>query len=106
MWCFNLRIIPGGGDNVQRNNWRDPEILLEPDLEIAVIPKDPEEIAVRKGIHERIQVEIHHEDKEAEAAAEETLEVPLEWIEVPDMMMEDQDVLPAIEAAVKRKIFR
>ena len=30
-------------------------VQLEPDLEILVIPEDPEEIAVRGGIHERIQ---------------------------------------------------
>ena len=59
---------------------------------------------VRKGIHERIQAEIHHEDKEAETLVEQMLEVPLEWNEVPDLMMEDEDVQPATEAAVKRKI--
>ena len=32
------------------------------------------------------------------------LEVPLEWNEVPDLMMEDKDVWPATEAAVKRKM--
>ena len=32
------------------------------------------------------------------------LEVPLERNEVPDLMMEDEDVRPATEAAVKRKI--
>ena len=52
---------------------------LEPDLEIPVISEDPEEIAVRVGIHERIQTEIHHEDKAAEAMAEEMLEVPPKW---------------------------
>ena len=66
---------------------RDPEIPLEPDLEIPVLPEDPEEIAVREGIHKRIQAEIHHEDKEAEVTAEEMLEVPQEWNEVPDLMM-------------------
>ena len=55
------------------------EVLPEPDLEIPVFPENPEEIAVREGIHERIQEEIYHEDKEAEAMAEEMLEVPLEW---------------------------
>ena len=38
---------------------RDPEIPPEPDLEISVIPEDPEEIAVREGIHERIQEYIY-----------------------------------------------
>ena len=57
---------------------RDPEIPLDPDLEIQVLPEDPKEIAVREGIHERIQAETHHEDKEAETVAEEMLEVPQE----------------------------
>ena len=49
------------------------ELPLEPYLEIPVIPEDPEVIAVRERIHERIQAEIHHEDKKAEAMAEEML---------------------------------
>ena len=57
-------------------NQRGPEIPLEPYLEIQVIPDDPEEIAVKEGIHERIQTEIHHEDKEVETAVEEMLKVP------------------------------
>ena len=52
---------------------RNPEIPLEPELEIQVIPEDPEEIAVREGVHERIQAEIHHEDKEAKTTEEEML---------------------------------
>ena len=35
---------------------------------------------------------------------EEMLEVPPEWNEVPDLMMEEEDVRPATKAAVKRKI--
>ena len=54
---------------------RDLEIHPEPELEIQVIPEDPEEIAVREGVHQRIQAEIHHEDMEAKAAAEEIREV-------------------------------
>ena len=73
-------------------HWRDLEIPSEPELEIQDIPEDPEEIAVREEVQERIQAEIHHEDKEVEATAEEMLEVPPEWNEVPDMMMEDEDV--------------
>ena len=80
------------------------ELHPEPDLEISVIPEDTEDIAVREGIHERIQAEIHHEEKEAEAGADEMLEVPLEWNEVPDLMMEDKDVQPATETAVNWKI--
>ena len=36
--------------------------------------------------------------------AEEMLEVPLEWNEVPDLMMEDEDVQPATEGAAKQKM--
>ena len=68
---------------------RNPEIPPEPALEIQIVPEDPEEKGVREGIHERIQAEIHHEDKEAEARAEEMLEIIPEWNTVPDMMMED-----------------
>ena len=50
---------------------KSPEITAEPALDIQVIPEDPEETAAREGIHERIQWEIHHEDKEREARAEE-----------------------------------
>ena len=85
-------------------DWRDPKIPPEPELEIQVIPEDPEQIAVREGIHERIQAEIHHEDKEAETTEEEMLEVSQEQNEVPDLMMEDKDVRPATEGAAKQKI--
>ena len=51
-------------------------------------------MAAREGIHERIQVEIHHENKEREAWAEEMLEIPPEWNEVQDLIMEDGDILP------------
>ena len=32
------------------------------------------------------------------------LEVPSDWNEVPDLMMEDEDVWPATEAEIKQKI--
>ena len=32
------------------------------------------------------------------------LEVPLEWNEVPGLMMEDKDICPATEGAAKQKI--
>ena len=57
---------------------RNPELPPEPELEIQIVPEDPEEIAVSEGIHKRIQAEIYHEDKEAEAMAEVMLEVPPE----------------------------
>ena len=39
-----------------------------------------------------------------EATAEEMLEVPPEWNEVPHLMMVDEDVWPATERVAKRKI--
>ena len=51
-------------------------------------------MAARERIHERIQGEIHHADKEREARAEKMLEIPSEWNEVPDLIMEDGDILP------------
>ena len=73
---------------------RSPEIPAESTIDFQVIPEDPEEMAVREGLHKRIQAEMHHENKEIEARAEETLEIPLEWKEVPDLMMEEGDILP------------
>ena len=54
---------------------------------------DPEEMAVREGIHERIQAEIYHENKERAAQAEEMLDIPLEWNEGKDLILEDGDIL-------------
>ena len=83
---------------------RQPSVDQEPELEIQVTHEDPEEIAVREGVHKRIQAEIHHEDKEAEAMVEEMLKVPPKWNEVPDLMLEDKDIQPATEGAAKQKI--
>ena len=60
-------------------------------------------MAAREGIHERIQAEIHHEDKEREARAEEMLEIPLEWNEVPDLIMGNGDILPEDMRPDKRR---
>ena len=38
-----------------------------------MILEDPEEMAVREGIHERIQAKMYHENKEGEAMTEENL---------------------------------
>ena len=56
-----------------------PEVDTGPGLDILIVPEDPEVLAEREGIHARIQVEIQHEDKEAEVLAEEMLEAPLVW---------------------------
>ena len=81
----------------------NPEITAEPDLEIPMILDDPEEMAVREGIHERIQAEIYNENKEREAQAKEMLEIPPEWNEVPDLIMEDEDILPENMRPEKRR---
>ena len=49
---------------------------------------------MRAGIHERIQAEMHHGNKEIEARAEEMLEIPPKWKEVLDVMMEEGEILP------------
>ena len=82
---------------------RSRELPAESTIDIQVIPEDPEEMAVREGIHERIQAEMHHENKEIEARAEEMLEIPPEWNAVPDLMMEDGDILPEDTRRDKRK---
>ena len=66
------------------------EVDNGPYLELPIIPKEPENIAVREGIHERLQAEIRHEDNEAEVMAEGMLEAPPAWNEVPDLMMETE----------------
>ena len=81
---------------------RNPEISAKPALDIQITPEDPEEIAAREGIHERIQAEIHQGNKEVEARAEEMLEVPPELNKVPDLMMEEEDVLPEDMGSNKR----
>ena len=58
---------------------------------------------MREGIHERIQAEIHQGNKEEEARVEEMLEVPPEWNGVPDLMMEEEDVLPKATGSTKRR---
>ena len=82
---------------------KSPKITTEPALDIQVIPEDPEEMAAREGIHERIQGEIHHEDKERESRTEDMLEIPPEWNEVPDLIMEDVDILPEDMRPDKRR---
>ena len=57
----------------------------------------------REGIHERIQAVIHQGNKEVEARAEEMLEVPPEWNKVPNLMMEEEDVLPEATGSTKQR---
>ena len=46
------------------------ELHSEPNLDIPMITEDPEVIAYREGVLERIQAEIQHKDKEVEVAEE------------------------------------
>ena len=80
-----------------------PEVDTGPELDIPIVPEDPEVLAEREGIQERIQVEIQHEDKEAENIAEEILKAPPVWNEVPDLMMEVEEGRIMPEAAVKQR---
>ena len=66
------------GVREQPEDQRRPEFYPEPDLDIPILPEDPEVIAKRKRKHERIQAKIQHKDKEAEVAEEVMLEVPPE----------------------------
>ena len=86
--------------------WPDPvnlEITTEPDLEVPMILDHPEGMAVREGIHERIQAEKCHDNKEIAAQAEEMLEIPPEWNEVQDLIWEDGDILPDNMRSEKRR---
>ena len=80
-----------------------PEADTGPYLEIPIIPEDPEVVAGREGIHERIQAEIQHEDKEVEVLAEEMLDAPPAWNEVPDLMIESEDGRMIPEARREKK---
>ena len=62
-----------------------------------------ERLENKEGIHERIQAEIQHEEKEADVMAKEMLDTPLVWNEVPDPMMETKDGRMIREAATKQK---
>ena len=64
------------------NKAETPEIQeadAGPYLDIPIIPEEPEVIATREGIYERIQAEMHHENKEAEVMAKEMLEALPTW---------------------------
>ena len=44
------------------------KVTVELDLEVPMILDNPEKMAVREGIHERIQAEIYHEDRKRGAS--------------------------------------
>ena len=64
----------------------------------------PEEREMREGIHERIQAEIYHEDRERAFQAEESLDAPLGWNEVEDLIMDDGEILAKNMKPEKRRI--
>ena len=67
------------GERMLRERCMDPvnpEIIAVPDLEIPKILDGPEEMAVREGIHKRIQVEIYHDERKRAFQAEEMLDTP------------------------------
>ena len=82
---------------------RNQEISAESAIDIQVIPEDPKEMAWIEGIHKRIQPEMYHENKGIEARAEDMLEIPSQWNEVPDLMMEERDILPKDTRPDKQK---
>ena len=78
------------------------ELYPEPYLDILIFSKDPELIAEREGIHDRIQTEIQHEHKEAEVLGEYMFEAPPAWNEVLDLVMGEEGRM-MLEAAAKRR---
>ena len=67
-----------------------------------MITEDREVIAEREGVHERIQAEIQHKNKEVEVAEEEMLEISPKWNVVPDLIMEDNKELMITETDNKQ----
>ena len=91
------------GVREQPEDQRRQELYPEPDLDIPILPKDPEAMAEREGIHERIQSGIQHKDKSAEAAEEVMLEITPKWNAVPDLILEDKEGMMITETDIKRK---
>ena len=58
---------------------------------------------MRGGIHDRIQPEIQHEDKEAEGMVEEMLDAPPVSNKVHDLMMETEGWQIDNESSYKAK---
>ena len=74
-----------------------------PSLEIPISPEEQGTIAVREGIHKRIQAEIQHKAREVKAMVEEMLDAPAAWNEVPDLILETKDGRMILAAATKQK---
>ena len=91
------------GVGEQPEDQKRQELYPKSNLDIHILPEDPIAIAEREGTHKRIQSEIQHEDKEAEAAEEVLLEIPPEWNAVPDLLMEDKEGMMITETDTKPK---
>ena len=76
------------------------ELHPEPALDIPMITNS--EIIAERGVHERIQAEIQHKNKEVEVAEEEMLEISPKWNVVPDLIMEDNKELMITETDNKQ----
>ena len=63
----------------------------------------PEEMAAREGIHQRIQAEIYHDDRERALKSEEILATPPGWNEVEDLILDDGDILAENMKPEKRR---
>ena len=85
------------GTREQPEDQKGHELHPEPTLDIPIITEDPEVIAVREGVHERIKAEIQLQDEDTEVAEELMLEIPPEWNVVPDLLMEDKKELMITE---------
>ena len=69
------------------------EVMDTPDADVPMILDSPKEMEMRKGIHERIQAEIHQEAREESFQSEERLNASPGWNEVEDLILEDGDIL-------------
>ena len=79
------------------------EVMDTPDADIPMILDSPEEMEMREGIHERIQAEIHQEDREEAFQAEERLNAPPGWNNVEDLIMEYREILKENTRPEKRR---
>ena len=79
------------------------EVMDTPDADIPMILDSPEEMEMREGIHERIQAEIHREDREEAFQAEKRLNAHLGWNNIEDLIIEDGEILEENTRPEKRR---
>ena len=97
------------GENVIRQDPEDIDLDQWLDKgELTELPEEPLGEAQRRSCElsvDRRDPDISPEPELViQVIPEDPEEVPPEWNEVPDLMMEDQDLQPATEGAIKRKI--